>query len=139
MTFKFTPELTFSWPVKVIEPDPNNAGKKLEHVFTARFATMDPDEAKAADAERAAILRPMKPDMKAKEARAMQEQLDLHDRVALRRVLRGWDEDLQDADGKPIPFNDETFALIFRFPHIRHALVRAYGEAISDDGGRLGN
>jgi hypothetical protein len=139
MTFKLSSELTFPWPVKVIEPDPDKAGEKIERVFTAIFVMLDPDEAKASDETRSNILRQVKPDLKAKELRAIQEQLELHDRVALRRVLKGWKDDIQDEDGKPLPFNDATFSNVYRFPHIRAALLRAYREAITEEGGRLGN
>lgn len=139
MTFKLSTEVTFPWPVKVIEPNPEKAGEKIERVFTAIFALIDPDEAKASEEARLNILRQMKTDTKVKELRAIQEQLDLHDRVALRAVLRGWEKDILGADDKPLPFNDDTFAAVYRWPHVRAAFLRAYREAITDDGGRVGN
>lgn len=139
MTFKLSTEVTFPWPVKVIEPNPEKPGEKIERVFTAIFALIDPDEAKASEEARLNILRQTKAESKAKELRAIQEQLDLHDRVALRGVLRGWEKDILGADDKPLRFNEENFNALYRWPHVRAALLRAYKEAITDDGGRVGN
>lgn len=140
MTFKLSAELTFPWPVKVIEPDPNNAGKKIEHEFTAIFAFLDPDEEKASATARLEILkRASNPDLKAKELRAIQNELEAHDRDALLRVLRGW-SDFEDAETRePFPFTPEVFAAVYRHPRVRNAFLRGYKEAITEDGGRLGN
>lgn len=139
MTFKLSSEVVFPWPVKVLEPNPDKPGEKIERVFTATFVLIDPDEAKASELERLDILKQAKTDTKAKELRAIQEQLEFHDRNALRRVLKGWHDDIQDESGNPLPFNDETFNAVYRWPHVRAAFVKAYKEAITDDGGRLGN
>lgn len=140
MTFSLSPELTFPWPVKVIEPDPDNAGQKIEHQFTATFALLDPDEEKASLEKRMEILRRASgPDLKAKELRAIQAELEKHDREALFRIVRGW-SDLQDAATKqPIPFTPETFAEVYKHPRVRNGFLKAYKEAVIDDGARLGN
>lgn len=139
MTFKLSCELTFPWPVKVIEPDPDNAGQKIEHQFTAVFALLDPDEEKASlDARLEILKRAANPDAKAKELRAIQAALEKHDREALQHILRGW-SDLEDEAGKPIPFNVSTFAAVYKHARVRNGFLRAYREAVIEEGARLGN
>lgn len=140
MTFRLSTELTFPWPVKVIEPDPANAGQKIEHQFTAVFALLDPDEEKTSlDARLDILKRGANPDAKAKDLRAVQADLEKHDREALFRILRGWSGLEDEATKQPIPFTPESFAALYKHARIRNGFLRAYKEAITEEGARLGN
>lgn len=136
--FKFTPNLTFTWPVKIIEPDPANPGQFAEHEFKALFEMLPPDEAKTNAKERLAIAAKINPELTDADVEAIQTELDDHDLKSVQRVLRGWD-DVNDADDKPIPFNDTTFRMLYAYRHIRNGFVRAYMDALSEDKARLGN
>lgn len=139
MTFKLSSELTFSWPVKVIEPDPKRPGKLIEHEFTAHFAIIDPAQAKETDAKRRALLQQITPDTDLEDLKDLQSLLEAHDFAALDEVLRGWGSDLIDDDGKPIPYNSTNLKMVYAFPRVKNAFNRAYQEAISEDKARLGN
>ncbi len=136
--FKFSTNITFWWPVKVIEPNPNEAGKFIEHEFKAKFEMLPPDEGKTSAKARQAIVSKITPDLSDDEVEAIQSELDEHDLNLLLRTLRGWDN-IHDADGKPISFSEANFRLIYAYRHIRNAFVRAYIDALSEDKARLGN
>ncbi|WP_043062097.1 hypothetical protein [Brucella anthropi] len=136
--FKFTPNLTFWWPVKVIEPNPDAPGKFVEHEFKAQFEMLPPDDAKSAAKERAAIVAKIVPDLSDEQTEAIQSELDEHDRKQVQRVLRNW-EGVVDEDNVSIPFNERNFCLVYGYRHIRNAFVRAYMDALSEDKARLGN
>ncbi len=136
--FKLSREITFPWPVKVIEPDPSKAGRLIEHVFEATFAIVDPEISRARGDERKAILARMLDDTPIDELKAIQEELDEHDFSTLKTYLRGWSK-IADDDGRPIPFNDDTLREVYAHARVKNALVRAYQEALSEDKARLGN
>lgn len=138
MAFKLSQELTFPWPVKVIEPNPRIPGKLLEQEFIAQFALIAPERAKARDAERLAILEQVTPETEGEELRKINEALHAHDLQALTDVLRGWDGILDD-DDNAIPFNPETVEIVLAHTRVKNALLRAYRESISEDKARLGN
>lgn len=136
--FKLSSELTFPWPVKVIEPDPKKAGKLIEHEFIAIFAILDPERIEASLAARRAVLAKMHPEATLEELKELDEELKLHDRTALFDILRDW-SDLLDDDGKPIRFTQAMFNEVIKHKRVRNGLIRAYEEAISEDKARLGN
>ncbi|CUX57364.1 MULTISPECIES: hypothetical protein [Agrobacterium] len=138
MAFKLSQELTFPWPVKVIEPNPHIPGELLEQEFIAQFALIAPERAKARDAERLAILEQVTPETEGEELRKINEALHAHDLQALTDVLRGWDGILDD-DDNAIPFNPETVEIVLAHTRVKNALLRAYRESISEDKARLGN
>lgn len=136
--FKLSHEVIFSWPVKVIEPDPSKAGRLLEHVFEATFAIVAPETNRARDDERKAILARMVGDTPIDELKAIEKELDEHDFSTLKTYLRGWSK-IADDDGRPIPFNDDTLREVYAHARVKNALIRAYQEALSEDKARLGN
>ena len=136
--FKLSREVTFPWPVKVIEPDPAKAGRLLEHEFEATFAIVDPKVTKARNEERKAILRRMADETPLEELKAIEAEVDEHDFVTLKTYLRGW-SNIADDDGRAIPFNDDTLRAVYAHARVKNALVRAYQEALSEDKARLGN
>lgn len=138
MAFKLSSELTFKWPVKVMEPDQGTPGKLIEREFTAHFAIIDPELSKETDSKRAALFDQIKPDMTPQDLRGVQALIDAHDFYALEQVLRGW-HGIVDDDDKAIPFNSDTFKMVYAHHRVKNALLRAYQEAISEDKARLGN
>lgn len=137
--FKVSSTLTFPWPVKVIEPDTDNAGVLVEHTFTASFKILSPERIKASNDRRLAILEKTKAETSLKKLKQIQAELDAHDRRAVFEVLAGWEEDLIDENDKPIPFSEANFNAIYAHARIRSAFGRAYQEAISEDKARLKN
>ncbi|TWC85657.1 tail assembly chaperone [Rhizobium sp. SJZ105] len=138
MAFKLSQELTFRWPVKVIEPDPHTPGKLIEQEFTAHFAIIAPDRAKARDAERLALFEQVKPETEGQELRDINKRIEKHDFESLTDVLRGWDGVFDDYNNA-IPFNPETVEIVCAHTRVKNALIRAYRESISEDKARLGN
>ncbi|MFD1330259.1 hypothetical protein [Mycoplana ramosa] len=136
--FKLSSELTFPWPVKVIEPDPVKAGTFAEYEFQVTFAIIAPDKAKASAEARNAIIARSTPESTLDELKAIQAELELHDSKALEDVVRGW-KDIVGEDDKPLPFTPENLATVSQHARVRAALIRAYQEAISEDKARLGN
>lgn len=138
MAFKLSSELTFKWPVKVLEPDQGTPGKLIEREFTAHFAIIDPEQSKETDKQRVALFEQIKPDMDVKDLREVQALIDAHDFTALSQVMRGW-HGIVDDDDKPIPFNSDNLKMVYAHDRVKNALRRAYQEAISEDKARLGN
>jgi dTDP-4-dehydrorhamnose 3,5-epimerase-like enzyme len=138
MSFKLSSELTFKWPIKVLEPDQSTPGKLVERVFMGHFAIIEPALAKETDAKRRAILEQITEKTEAKDLKDIQALLEAHDFSALKDVLRGW-HDLLDEDDKPIPFNSETLKMVYAHQRVKNAFNRAYQEAVSEDKARLGN
>ncbi|SEH22528.1 hypothetical protein [Rhizobium sp. NFR12] len=136
--FKLSSELTFPWPVKVIEPNPGSPGELIEREFEVIFAILDPEVGRKRTAERRAILAKMTPGMELDELKVIQEEIHAHDQTALQEVIRGWSSIVGD-DDKPIAFTDVTFRAVTAHERVRIGLVRAYEEAISQDKARLGN
>lgn len=136
--FKVVANLLFWWPVKVLEPDPDKPGKLVEKTFEAQLQLIDEDEAKTSAEVRRKILAKLTPDLGEDELKVLNEELEAHDKLALRRVLVGW-RDIEDADGRPLAFSEEAFSALYKIRRVRAALNRAYLEAISEDKARLGN
>lgn len=137
--FVLSETFTFPWPVNVLEPDPDNAGKLLEHTFTARFELIDREEAIANDRARIEIVLRMAGEADPAKLQQIREDLAAHDRASILRVLRGWEDDLRDSVNNPIPYSDATVSAVLRHDRVHNALQRAYHEAISEDKARLGN
>lgn len=136
--FKLSSELTFRWPIKPIEPDPESPGMLIERKFIGIFKTIAPKKAKASDKARREILKRATADATVETLTQANADLSAHDLAAVRDVLIGWEEIVGD-DDNPLPFNDETFAAVYAHDHVRAAIVKAYAEAISQDKARLKN
>jgi hypothetical protein len=136
--FKVVPNLTFWWPVKVLEPDPEQPGKLIEQEFQAEFKLLDRNEAKASAEARRQIMARVSPDLDEAALKAVADELEAHDKRAVRQVLVDW-RNVVDSKGQPIPFEDQSFAALYNMDRVRAALNRAYAEAISEDKARLGN
>lgn len=136
--FVFNPSPEFWWPVKVIEPDPDNPGKMIEREFEALFEMLGPDETEVIAKNRKEIVAKLTVDLSPEEIEAIQEELEEHDREATHRVLKGW-RGIEEAPGRPMPFDDVNFRYVYKHRRIRNALVAAYLDATNDDKARLGN
>ncbi|WP_026784213.1 phage tail assembly chaperone [Pleomorphomonas koreensis] len=136
--FKVVSNLTFWWPVKVLEPDPDRPGKLQEQEFEAEFRLIDRAETKASAEARRQIMARVSPDLDEATLKAVADELEAHDKAAVRRVLVGW-RNVVDDKGNPIAFDEKTFAALYDMDRVRAAFNRAYGEAIAEDKARLGN
>lgn len=100
---------TYTVPVKVFTP--SDKGKTTTSTFTATFRRLSMEEIEEMNA-------------KLKEKALTDTQL-LHD------VMVGWGEDVMDADGNQLPFNERNFdALLNVFP-VRGTLVQAFMESLN--------
>lgn len=136
--FKLSSELTFRWPIKPIEPDPENPGQLIEREFIGIFKIVEPEKAKTTDEARREIMKRATDDATIETLTKANADLKAHDFHAVRDVLTGWEKIVGD-DGNPIPFNDETFAAVYAHNRVRTAILRSYAEAISEDRARLKN
>ncbi|WP_429813542.1 hypothetical protein [Ensifer sp. B1-9] len=137
--FKLSPNLTFKWPVKVLEPSPTDPGKLVEYEFGAVLKLVDRDQAAASDRKRQEILARAAKERDPAKLRAIDEELREHARATTAEVIVGWDERLCDESGQPIPFNEANLRAILNYRRVEEAFARAYQEAVSEDGARLGN
>ncbi|MBN9335624.1 hypothetical protein [Devosia sp.] len=114
------------WPIKIRMPssDERKAGQVEEFTFKAQFEAIGSEEAQGIMDEVSKL-----PD---DERTARQHDL-------LLRVVKDWNEDIQDEDKEPIPFGTDTLRTILDDPWILVAFWRAWGESMSGDGARKGN
>jgi len=105
--FKFERFPTFTWPVHVQVP--TDGGKFAEQVFTARWQLQDSEELRKA------------------------QNVDGADgvKVLFDRALKGWENDLCDQAGAPIPFTPENVEMVRTAPHVRAAMVASYWDAVN--------
>lgn len=136
--FKLVEKLSFWWPVKVIEPDPEKPGKTVEHEFEAQFEIIAADEARSSAKARRAIVAEIVPDMSDADFEDVQDRLERHDRLAMLRVLKGW-RNIADHNGNELDFTPEIFAQVWSERRVQSAFVRAYEEAITMEKARIKN
>lgn len=135
--FLFSENLTFWWPVKPIEPDPDQPGKFIEREFEVLFELPTPDEAEADRKARLELIEALtKPNLGDDDFKIAQNNLQASDDAMALRRIKDW-RNIADKDGVALPF--ALFAKVFAYPHIKTAIERAYVEAISEDKARLGN
>lgn len=91
------------WPVTVHIPQ--DGGKTLKARFTALFVLLD------------------QPDL--------DDASKSGDSAFIERVLVGWGDDVQDEQGRALPFSPEARNALARKPYIARAISRAYMECIS--------
>ena len=136
--FIFSEKLTFWWPVKVLEPSPDDPGTKVEGEFEAMFELMSPEDQKTAAHERMAILKEITPDLSEYEIDALQKKLDAHNLKTISKVLKNW-RGLGISPTEELPFSEAALKRVYGHARYRNALTRAYLEATDDDKARLGN
>ena len=125
MKFALTTDYRYPWPVTIRKPDPKKPGKAIEQTFEMTFRQLPDAEAKEIDAIGAAAKTPA--------------ELNAHEHDLLRRVCVGWNDDVVDTDGEPVPFSAELFEQALQDVYFRIGVYQAYRASIALDGGRLGN
>ena len=112
--FKIDVSDTFTWPVKFSIP---GDGDVIEGEFTAIWKR--PPQSRIEQ-----ILNP--------ETRLTQQEL-------INEFLKGWGEDLGDADGNPLKFNATNLAKVLDIGGMRLAIAASFMEAIGNAGPRIKN
>lgn len=110
--FRLEESHEFDWPVEIRKPvgvDEQGRPRFETHRFTARFKALPIDEA----------------------AGAMEEGGDEPRQPLLERVFVGWGDDVQDEDGKPLPFTVENLRRLLRIGYVGAAVTEAYFRAIT--------
>lgn len=130
--FKLQSSLSCWWPVKVKEPDPKKPGKFIEHQFEAEFHIITRDEASRRNAARSAILD------KKGDNKDILAEIEAFDDRAYHATILNW-RDVVDDDDKPLEFSAAALDAALQHNRVRAALNRAYEEAVSLEGARLGN
>lgn len=121
MKFVLASTHLYWWPVKVSIPHPDlaKAGQSLEMEFNMQFESLPREEADK-------IAQLMKDDRSNAYA-------------DLKRVVRDWDENVVDGDGKAVPFTTDALDELLRISWYRIAVYRAWGASLVDERARLGN
>lgn len=127
MKFVLATTSRYWWPVVVRRPDPDleRAGQIIEERFRALLEPPPQDEALDIQARIAAMRDPIQ--------RAREE------RDALAAVCKGWDSDVTDASGAPVPFSAPALQAALQQVWFRTGLYQAYAESLSGEAARLGN
>lgn len=120
----------YDWPVRVKVP----VGGGVEtHEFTARFRHLELDQVrKMVEQAMAAIPK----DDQGMSAIVGAAQTQIEQAMA---YWIGWGEDLQSADGNPVPYSEEAKRKLLGVRIIREAVAEAWQESQSGEAARLGN
>lgn len=126
MKFVLTKKHLYWWPVTVAVPHPDQAraGEMLEMTFRMQFEALPRDEAKAIYEQ-------------AKSLPAGEAEAQSH--ADLMRVVQGWDDDVIDDDGRPIPFSPEALQQLLQISWYRLAVYRAWAASQVGEAARRGN
>lgn len=112
---KAAPSSTYDWPVVVNVPE--DGGRWSRHTFVAKFKRFTKDEANALT-ERIG------------EEKANGEPYEHLDLAC--EVMAGWNEDVVDADGKPIPYSEQELReLCNLYPMTVGAIFSAWLDSFS--------
>lgn len=126
MAYRFVEHYHYPWPVIVRLPHPEHAGDTAEQSFEMTFRAITDDEARSLD-ERLAT---------AETPRAAADM----ETAFLLSVCTGWNEEVLDAEGEPVPFSGETLARMLAVPFFKRAVMAAFLGSMRHEGGpRLGN
>lgn len=124
MKFVLTREHLYPWPVTVSVPNPDRPGEVIEQSFVMTFRALPLDESKVIDAEIAAL--------------APAQQAERSDDL-LRSVARGWDDQVIDDEGKPIPFSPGALELAMQHSWFRIGVYSAYRRSLQGRAADQGN
>ena len=125
MKFSISTKHSFSWPVKMMVPDPKRAGAKMEQKFTGQFLYLPRSEVNQIAEHYKTLTDPG-------------ERAD-NEHELIRRVFVGWDADVVDDDGEAIAFSAEALNQALELDWFRAGVYRAYAEATSQERARRGN
>lgn len=120
MKFKLTETDTYWWPVKVMVPDPDNAGQFQEQELEILLEAEDQDTALN--------------NMEAYSALTTARDQVEHERERLLTVCKNW----RGLDGD-VPFSKEVFLQALGKTWFRRAVFGAYSDSLSGEAARLGN
>ncbi len=126
MKFVAVKEHRYWWPirVKVPNPEPRAAGTFLDQSFKAQFVSIPKDEAMALERE----IRVLPETERAGREHAL-----------LERVLVGWDDNIVDEEGKPVPFSIEQFRELMQSSWFRIGAYQGWNESVVGEEARRGN
>lgn len=149
--FKLVKNLAAWWPVSVLEPDPDQPGKLLEHSFEAQFIIRGKEEMKGHNERRQELTKQLmeaigragtatadEADAINAEIKQLTDRIEAHDRSMFHLMVANW-RGVIGEDDQPIPFSAAALDGALDHDRIRVGLNRAYEEAISNDKARLGN
>lgn len=125
MKFILAATTSYWWPVTVRIPDPGQPGKIVEQRFNALLKPQDQDEYFADQEAMDKLPTP--------KARARAE------RESLARRIEGWDADVVDGQGQPVPFTAANLEAALRKSWFRAGIWRALNESALGEEARLGN
>ena len=109
MAFVISKKQTYAWPVKIKMPQ---GGQWENHGFTATFQRIP-----------AAKIQEWMKNL-ADEDQKPEERYD-YENTVISEVLVGW-EGVQDAEGTPVPFSDETRRMLVEIVEVRKAIFEAF-------------
>lgn len=126
MKFVLTRKHLYWWPVTVSVPSPerDRAGEMVTMEFRMQFAALPRDEARA-----------LQERMRATPAG--EGESEAH--ADLMRVVKGWDEDVVDEAGRPVPFSTEALAELLQISWYRLGVYRAWAASLVGEAARRGN
>lgn len=124
MKFVLTREHVYPWPITVALPNPDKPGEIVEQKFTMTFRAMPLDEAEKLDAEISAL--------PADQQAARQYDM-------MRKVAQGWDDQVVDDAGKPVPFSSDAFELAMVHSWFRLAVLSGYRQSLQGRAAQQGN
>lgn len=135
--FVLRKNLTCRWPVKVIEPHPENPGETQESEFTVDFLLLGRDQREENDRQRSALIQALQDATEPSAIEAAKDALKAYGDDRYAEVIKGW-SGIEDENG-PVSFSPENLKLVLGNDYVRRALDAAYYDAITLDKARLGN
>ncbi|HBS99194.1 MAG TPA: hypothetical protein DEB47_04870 [Citreicella sp.] len=125
MKFKLAKSYRYWWPVTIRQPDPDNAGKLVEMKLKLLFEPSNREE----------VLESQK---RFSELASEAERME-HETAQYLRVVKGWDDVVDEDDGQQVPFSEELFRQALSHSWFRAGVERAYVESLLGEEARLGN
>lgn len=106
------------WPVTVKWPNSSKPGDTVDMTFKVQFEVLPQSEGRAID--EALTEAEMKGDTSQRN-------------TLMLRVVKNWDEDVVDEDGKPIPFSRDALEAALEFSWVRIGLNQAWTAFVNGD------
>ena len=118
MKFRIVDTYCFWWPVTVRIPDPDQAGAIVEQRFEARFQAVARERAKEITTAFAALETP--------------QEREAHEFDLAKEFMVDW-RDVEGADGKEVPFSQDSLIEALEYPWFRTGVYEAYTQAMSGE------
>ncbi len=135
--FVLRKNLTCLWPVKVVEPSPDDAGKTIESEFTIDFLIIDREQREANDKAREALLEELQKETDTDALKVIRDKLSAFAAERYAEAIHGWSG--IEADGKPFEYSPAALQQLLANDYVRRAIDEAYNEAVTLDKARLKN